>query len=167
MILHSSPIRKLFSTKQVPCFHVGSILADLKLNMPSYWPKTMLSFPRRAKQQDYIPVTEYSDDSSVDEEKGELLHQNRNSFSASSDDGMPTNPKSPSEVLNRVSFGLNVVLLCTIIALVVAGWPELTLKWDEFDNGLFKRTSQPCTFGLLLLPNLCQFTYNSTPQHRF
>jgi hypothetical protein len=114
------------------------------VNMPSQWLSTVLLFTQRKKQPNYTLVSEYRDSSSVDGEKGELLPQDRVSFSVSSDDRIPPVVKPPSKILHRMSLGLNAVLLCAVVALIVTAWPELVLKRDKFNNGLLKRTSRPC-----------------------
>ncbi|CZR55504.1 uncharacterized protein PAC_05392 [Phialocephala subalpina] len=111
--------------------------------MPSHWLSTMISLTRWRKQKKYTPVTDYRDDSSVDGEKGELLPQERGSLSITSDDGILPVRKSPQNVLHKLSIGLNIALICAIMALVAIAWPELVLRWDKFGNGLLKRTSRP------------------------
>lgn len=95
-----------------------------------------------AKQNKYKLLQPYSDDKSVDE----VLLSREERTSSSSTEDVPPYYKIPSKTPYRLSCGLNIVLLCSVIALLVATWSELVIKYgDKFNNGLLKRVRQPCT----------------------
>jgi hypothetical protein len=126
--------------------------------MASSWFATVFRSTKGTKQQMYGPVSEYRDDSSIDGEKGELLSDNRLSFSVPSDDGRPPIRTSSSKTFYRLSIAFNIVLVGILTALITSTWHDLVLKWDKFDNGFLKRTSRPCMFLIFLFQNyLFQF----------
>jgi hypothetical protein len=97
-----------------------------------------------AQQKNYHPVMAYRDDKAATEEL--LTAEGRSSSNAIDD--IPPYYNSPSRTQHRLSIALNVVLLCTILSLIIASWPDWVLKYgDKFNNGLLKRVSQPCTFS--------------------